>query len=93
LKQPQRLNVAVSRPKALLVIVGNANTLMADTEWRRILVLLWDRNAVFEARSCRSSVHDPNSCDPQNSLDGTMSQPQGEQRQETADEVVYSRAE
>jgi helicase MOV-10 len=93
LKQPQRLNVAVSRPKALLVIVGNANTLMADTEWRRILVLLWDRNAIFMAHSCHSSVHDPHLCDPQNSLDRVVSQPQGEQRQETADEVVYSSAE
>jgi helicase MOV-10 len=93
LKQPQRLNVAVSRPKALLVIVGNANTLMADTEWRRILVLLWDRNAIFEAHGCHSSVRDPSLCDPQNFLDGAVSQPQGEQRQETADEVVYSRAE
>jgi helicase MOV-10 len=93
LKQPQRLNVAVSRPKALLVIVGNANTLMADAEWRRILILLWDRNTIFVARSCRSlTVHDPNVWAQKLMGDAIVQEPHN-MRDETAEEVVYSRAE
>ncbi|GAA98489.1 hypothetical protein E5Q_05175 [Mixia osmundae IAM 14324] len=35
--QPKRLNVAITRPKELLIIVGNGKTLIEDVWWRKIL--------------------------------------------------------
>lgn len=34
---PRRLNVAISRPKALLVVIGNPALLSYDTYWRTVI--------------------------------------------------------
>ena len=59
LRQPQRLNVAISRPIAGLFVVGNIGTLMSDPHWEHLIEIfhyrfgaLVDRwgNKVDEAR-------------------------------------------
>lgn len=34
---PRRLNVVISRPKALLIVIGNPNLLCVDSYWRSVL--------------------------------------------------------
>ncbi|KXZ53358.1 hypothetical protein GPECTOR_7g1254 [Gonium pectorale] len=45
LANPKRLNVAITRAKALLVIVGNAQILATDPHWRRLLRFIRARGA------------------------------------------------
>ena len=44
-KNPKRLNVAVTRAKALLVIVGNPYVLQRDVCWRKMLQFCVDNGA------------------------------------------------
>lgn len=37
LQSPKRFNVAVSRAKALLIVVGNAEILTTDPHWNRLV--------------------------------------------------------
>ena len=37
LKNPKRFNVAITRAKALLVLVGNPNILSGDEHWRELI--------------------------------------------------------
>ncbi|KAI9138033.1 P-loop containing nucleoside triphosphate hydrolase protein [Paraphysoderma sedebokerense] len=46
LAEPKRFNVAVTRAKALLVVIGNANILWMDDCWRELIQLAWENNAV-----------------------------------------------
>ena len=43
LRQPQRLNVAISRPIAGLFVVGNIGTLMSDPHWERLVEIFHSR--------------------------------------------------
>eukprot|EP00756_Hemistasia_phaeocysticola_P060776 Hpha_TRINITY_DN4315_c0_g1::TRINITY_DN4315_c0_g1_i1::g.50293::m.50293/K18422/MOV10; helicase MOV-10 len=48
LKQPQRLNVAISRAKAALFIVGNVGVLQTDLDnWGQLISLLMEENLVY----------------------------------------------
>lgn len=42
---PRRLNVAITRAQALLVIVGNPNLLARDPHWRSVLHYCVERGA------------------------------------------------
>lgn len=42
---PRRLNVAITRAQALLIILGNPNLLVLDPLWRTVLTYCIDRNA------------------------------------------------
>lgn len=42
---PQRFNVAITRAKALLVVVGDPNALWEDASWRALLQYAVDHNA------------------------------------------------
>ncbi|XP_015184734.1 PREDICTED: probable RNA helicase armi [Polistes dominula] len=42
---PKRLNVAITRARALLIILGNPELLAEDPYWRSILIYCLDRNA------------------------------------------------
>jgi len=44
-KNPKRLNVAVTRAKALLIIVGNPHVLQRDVCWRKMLQFCVDNGA------------------------------------------------
>ena len=44
-KNPKRLNVAVTRAKALLIIVGNPHVLQRDVCWRKMLQFCVDNKA------------------------------------------------
>jgi len=91
LSQPQRLNVAVSRPQALLVIVGNANLLVQDSEWRRMIMLLWGRGCVRNNSSYRNPCADP-TLPPKQMLAQLRlkAQQEGAIDEVTADEIVYA---
>ena len=45
MSSPQRFNVAITRAKALLVIVGDPNALWEDTSWRELLQYSVDNNS------------------------------------------------
>ncbi|XP_035741515.1 probable RNA helicase armi isoform X2 [Vespa mandarinia] len=42
---PKRLNVAITRARALLIILGNAELLAEDPYWRSVLIYCLDRNS------------------------------------------------
>ncbi|PIK32933.1 putative helicase MOV-10, partial [Apostichopus japonicus] len=42
---PKRFNVAITRPKALLIIVGNPHVLASDSKWRALLQYCLDNDA------------------------------------------------
>ena len=42
---PQRFNVAITRAKALLVIIGDPNALWEDASWRELLQYAVDHNS------------------------------------------------
>nr|XP_023017495.1 putative helicase mov-10-B.1 [Leptinotarsa decemlineata] len=46
LKNPKRFNVALTRAKALLIVVGNANVLKADTNWSSLIKYCVDNKSV-----------------------------------------------
>jgi hypothetical protein len=46
---PKRLNVAISRTKALLVIVGSAKVLWTDPNWRRLMEHIIENNVLVGA--------------------------------------------
>ena len=46
LTDPKRLNVAISRPRSLLVIVGNAKTLIVDRKFRQLVSIMLDHDAI-----------------------------------------------
>ena len=41
LRNPKRFNVTVTRAKALLIVIGNPNTLSKDDHWNRWVVSLF----------------------------------------------------
>eukprot|EP00327_Prymnesium_parvum_P008693 CAMPEP_0182810850 /NCGR_PEP_ID=MMETSP0006_2-20121128/7959_1 /TAXON_ID=97485 /ORGANISM="Prymnesium parvum, Strain Texoma1" /LENGTH=220 /DNA_ID=CAMNT_0024936773 /DNA_START=1 /DNA_END=663 /DNA_ORIENTATION=- len=45
MSSPQRFNVAISRAKMLLVVIGDPNALFEDTSWRQLLKYAVDNNA------------------------------------------------
>ena len=45
LKNPKRFNVAISRAKALLVVVGNPEVLAHDAHWRKLLELVLQKGS------------------------------------------------
>ena len=45
LKNPKRLNVAITRAKALLIIVGNPLVLQCDEQWKKLLSYCQKNNA------------------------------------------------
>ena len=49
LGQPQRLNVAISRPIAGLFVVGNIGTLMSDHHWTRLVEIFRDSKALVDS--------------------------------------------
>ncbi|KAG2499969.1 hypothetical protein HYH03_002254 [Edaphochlamys debaryana] len=46
LSNPKRFNVAITRAKALLIVVGNAEVLACDPHWRRLLRFLAPKGAI-----------------------------------------------
>lgn len=42
---PKRLNVAITRARALLIILGNPELLVEDPYWRSVLIYCLDRNS------------------------------------------------
>lgn len=42
---PRRLNVAITRAKTLLIILGNPNLLILDSLWRTVLIYCINRGA------------------------------------------------
>lgn len=46
LRQPKRLNVAISRAVAALCVVGNVNLLRTDSGWEKLIALLASKGAV-----------------------------------------------
>ncbi|KAG2483250.1 hypothetical protein HYH03_017848 [Edaphochlamys debaryana] len=46
LKNPKRFNVAITRAKALLIVVGNAEVLAADPHWRQLLRFLAAKGSI-----------------------------------------------
>jgi len=46
LSESKRFNVAITRAKALLVVIGNANILWMDECWRKLIQLCLSRNTV-----------------------------------------------
>ena len=58
LRQPQRLNVAISRPIAGLFVVGNIGTLMSDPHWERLVEIFHCRfSALVDSKG--SKIRDP----------------------------------
>ena len=49
LGQPQRLNVAISRPIAGLFVVGNIGTLMSDPHWTRLVEIFRGSKALVDS--------------------------------------------
>jgi helicase MOV-10 len=49
LKNEKRLNVALTRAKALLIVIGNPETLGKDRRWRKFIDLCRTKNAVVNA--------------------------------------------
>jgi hypothetical protein len=91
LKQPQRLNVAISRPRAALVIVGNANTLMLDPEWKRIITLLWDQYSVFNYHMARIPAVHPARYVPRG--ESLLANEASDETRATTEEVQYRHAD
>lgn len=46
IKNEKRLNVAISRPKALLIIIGNIHCLRTDALWNRLITYCTDNKAI-----------------------------------------------
>lgn len=44
-KQPKRFNVALTRPKALLIVIGNPDVLQSDTNWGSFIRYCRDNGA------------------------------------------------
>lgn len=42
----QRMNVIITRAKALLIIVGDSNTLTSDENWRKLVHYCLENNAI-----------------------------------------------
>ncbi len=47
-KEPKRMNVALTRAKYGLIVVGNPNILGLDSNWRRFIKYCIDNNACTE---------------------------------------------
>jgi len=93
LRQPQRLNVAISRPKSMLIIVGNMDTLCLDPTWQRICCMLATRRCVYTCKY--STPPKPESwrvaADLPRPIATSADPSTGEEA--TPDDIVYSRLE
>ena len=56
LASPKRFNVAVTRAKALVVVVGNPNVLAADACWKPLLIHCRDNGTYFGAPCPRVGI-------------------------------------
>jgi len=87
LNQPQRLNVAISRPKSMLVIVGNLTTLCRDPQWKALCKLM--RNHIFASSATALTVSSLESS--LSSVEATVETAKPLINCITDDEVIYSR--
>lgn len=46
-RSPQRLNVAISRARALLVVFGNADLLQREEYWRKVIIMAYKNGTYF----------------------------------------------
>ncbi|BGO95755.1 hypothetical protein NBRC10512_001591 [Rhodotorula toruloides] len=66
LKNEKRLNAALTRARAGLIVIGNPKLLALDKNWRKLLLWCWDNNAWVgaewdpeEREKCRNEAYDP----------------------------------
>lgn len=45
----QRLNVAISRARAMLIVIGNPHLLVKDLSWKRFLKMCMEKNCYYGA--------------------------------------------
>jgi senataxin len=57
LKEWQRLNVAITRAKYALWIVGHAKTLSCDSEWRQLVNFMKDKNYILNIQPSKKNNH------------------------------------
>ncbi|BGP03615.1 hypothetical protein NBRC10513v2_007348 [Rhodotorula toruloides] len=66
LNNEKRLNVALTRARAGLIVIGNPKLLALDRNWRKVLLWCWDNDAwvgaewdAEEREKCRNEAYDP----------------------------------
>ncbi|BGP27765.1 hypothetical protein JCM10295v2_006740 [Rhodotorula toruloides] len=66
LKNEKRMNVALTRARAGLIVVGNPKLLALNKNWRKLMLWCWDNDAwvgaewdAEEREKCRNDAYDP----------------------------------
>lgn len=77
LKNAKRLNVSITRAKALLVVVGNAEILKHDPNWRTLVKYAVD-NGCYEGRAVSLDEDEPDVLDLLGDVGGQEGQPEAD---------------
>ena len=84
----RRLNVALTRARRAIVVVGDDQTLRSSTHWRSYLEWLHDHGCFLDAETCAMLRGETGRSEPSQGDGGARDSSENEKRREEQEEVI-----
>ena len=84
----RRLNVALTRARRAIVVVGDDQTLRSSPHWRSYLEWLHDHGCFLDAETCAMLRGEPRRSEPPRGAGGEEDSSAADKRQEEQEEII-----